>query len=332
MRGVTVGRTESPVDPNAGPIAQFALALRQLRRDAGDVTYRQLAEATHYSVPTLSRAAGGQSLPTLEVTLAFVRACGGDPADWETRWRATAAALTAADPAAAAAVAAATADSVADSNDGPAAPPAESGRPGEPAAPGASESSRAPWVRRRRWSLVAGAVAGVALVAIAVVLAGYGSGSAKAPPATPVAARSVVTTPSVDIEPFGSRQPIADDSDPQDAGCDDAETIAARRIDLPPPVIVGQIELRYSKQCGAAWARFAPYGPMQQYPDAMIIMDTIRPVDHRELPFAHKYANDYHWSNMLLVGPGCVVARVTIQQAGLDPVTVDTQCKSGPDK
>jgi len=36
------------------------------------------------------RRRGGDRLPSLAVTLAYVRACGGDTAEWETRWRAVA--------------------------------------------------------------------------------------------------------------------------------------------------------------------------------------------------------------------------------------------------
>ncbi|WP_110670090.1 hypothetical protein [Streptomyces tateyamensis] len=39
-----------------------------------------------FSASTLSDAAGGMRQPTLEVTLAYVGACGGDVAAWEERW------------------------------------------------------------------------------------------------------------------------------------------------------------------------------------------------------------------------------------------------------
>ncbi|MGO4431376.1 helix-turn-helix domain-containing protein, partial [Streptomyces sp. MCAF7] len=50
-------------------------------------TYRAMAQRTGYSITTLSQAAGGERLPTLPVALAYVRACGGDGAEWEARWR-----------------------------------------------------------------------------------------------------------------------------------------------------------------------------------------------------------------------------------------------------
>src|SRR5262249_56891616 len=48
------------------------------------------ARRGHCSVTTLAQAARGDSLPSLAVTLAYVRACGGDAAVWQTRWRAVA--------------------------------------------------------------------------------------------------------------------------------------------------------------------------------------------------------------------------------------------------
>ncbi|MFF9040136.1 helix-turn-helix domain-containing protein [Streptomyces sp. NPDC014892] len=81
------GRREVPVDPAAGPVQRFAFELRKLRAEAGGVTYRALAQRAGYSVTTLSQAAGGEQLPTLQVVLAYVRGCGGNAAQWEARWR-----------------------------------------------------------------------------------------------------------------------------------------------------------------------------------------------------------------------------------------------------
>ncbi|MEU5402877.1 hypothetical protein ABZ348_26675 [Streptomyces sp. NPDC005963] len=80
------GRRELPVDPQAGPVQEFAHALRRLRREAGQPTYRELSRQAGFSVTTLSLAASGRELPSLKVTLAYVRACGGDVGDWEARW------------------------------------------------------------------------------------------------------------------------------------------------------------------------------------------------------------------------------------------------------
>ncbi|MCK7627977.1 WD40 repeat domain-containing protein [Streptomyces sp. RS10V-4] len=88
--GDGMGRSEGPLDPSAGPVQRFAFDLRKLRQEAGGLTYRAMAQCTDYSVATLSRAAAGGQLPSLEVALAYVRACGADPEEWEPRWRAVA--------------------------------------------------------------------------------------------------------------------------------------------------------------------------------------------------------------------------------------------------
>nr|WP_158647299.1 hypothetical protein [Actinoplanes sp. ATCC 53533] len=79
-------RSERPLDPGDTPLVRLAGDLRGLRRKAGNPTYRELAERTHYSVSTLSGAAGGRKLPTLGVVLAYVTACDGDREEWERRW------------------------------------------------------------------------------------------------------------------------------------------------------------------------------------------------------------------------------------------------------
>ncbi|MGW0509268.1 nSTAND1 domain-containing NTPase [Streptomyces olivaceoviridis] len=89
------GRRENPVDPAAGPVARFAAELRKVRSEAGNPTYRVMAQRTGQGASTLSQAAAGDRLPTLPVVLAYVRACGGDPEQWETRWREVAAEVAA---------------------------------------------------------------------------------------------------------------------------------------------------------------------------------------------------------------------------------------------
>ena len=72
----------------------FARDLRALRAKA-DLDYPQMAEVSHYEMKTLAAAAGGLRLPTLPVAVAFVRACGGNVADWEERWQKIAEKITA---------------------------------------------------------------------------------------------------------------------------------------------------------------------------------------------------------------------------------------------
>ncbi|MFF9915217.1 ATP-binding protein [Streptomyces sp. NPDC013457] len=79
------GRPERPLDPQAGPLERFALGLRELRESAG-LTYMEMADVAHFAASTLSQAAAGHRLPTRPVLLAYVRACGADPAPWVERW------------------------------------------------------------------------------------------------------------------------------------------------------------------------------------------------------------------------------------------------------
>ncbi|EMD29221.1 NACHT and WD repeat domain-containing protein [Amycolatopsis azurea] len=86
-------RQERPLDQEDEVLSQFAAGLRRLRAHAGNPTYRELGRRAHYAASTLAEAAGGQKLPTLPVTLGYVRACGGDVAEWEQRWHEIATAL-----------------------------------------------------------------------------------------------------------------------------------------------------------------------------------------------------------------------------------------------
>ncbi|MFF4506583.1 protein kinase [Streptomyces sp. NPDC001401] len=65
----------------------FAQGLRELRAAAGSPPYRELARLAQYSHSALSDAAAGHRLPTLDVTLALVAACGGDVDVWRARWQ-----------------------------------------------------------------------------------------------------------------------------------------------------------------------------------------------------------------------------------------------------
>ncbi|GHH04958.1 hypothetical protein [Streptomyces lanatus] len=82
-----MGRPERPLDPTAGPVPRLAHELRELRKAAGSPSYRRMAETACFSATTLSQAAAGERLPSLAVVQGYVRACGGDPDEWEPRWR-----------------------------------------------------------------------------------------------------------------------------------------------------------------------------------------------------------------------------------------------------
>ncbi|MEV8092763.1 helix-turn-helix transcriptional regulator [Kitasatospora sp. NPDC085879] len=81
-----MARRPRPVDPADGPVQAFAHDLRLVRERAGNPTYRVLAERAGFGATTLSDAAGGVRLPSLEVTQAYVGACGGNVDEWTRRW------------------------------------------------------------------------------------------------------------------------------------------------------------------------------------------------------------------------------------------------------
>jgi len=81
-----MARKARPVDPDSGPLQAFAHDLRVLRESVGNPTYRALSRTAGFGATALGEAAGGVRLPSLDVTLAYVGACGGDSAIWEKRW------------------------------------------------------------------------------------------------------------------------------------------------------------------------------------------------------------------------------------------------------
>ncbi|KOX18505.1 hypothetical protein ADK67_36670 [Saccharothrix sp. NRRL B-16348] len=93
-----MARPEGPLRADSRDLGEFAADLRALRERAGSPTYRRLARDAHYSPAALSEAANGRKLPSLAVTLAYVRACGGDAVTWESRWRALAERVADANP------------------------------------------------------------------------------------------------------------------------------------------------------------------------------------------------------------------------------------------
>ncbi|GIM93613.1 hypothetical protein Ato02nite_054060 [Paractinoplanes toevensis] len=80
-------RQERPLESEDTPLLRFAGDLRRLRLRAGRLSYRELGKRTNYSAAALSEALSGRRLPSLAVTGAVVRACGGDIDEWTERWR-----------------------------------------------------------------------------------------------------------------------------------------------------------------------------------------------------------------------------------------------------
>jgi hypothetical protein len=81
----TMGRAQKPLERDGSPVREFAFWLRDLRKTSG-LTYEQLGKSAHYATSTVQEATAGRRLPTLRVTMAFVKACGGDPGQWRAYW------------------------------------------------------------------------------------------------------------------------------------------------------------------------------------------------------------------------------------------------------
>ncbi len=67
------------------PLEDFAGALRLLRQRAGQPTLRAMARRAFISASTLCRVERGTTVPTLDATLAYVRACEGDEGLWKAQ-------------------------------------------------------------------------------------------------------------------------------------------------------------------------------------------------------------------------------------------------------
>jgi hypothetical protein len=69
-------------------VSEFMTSLRELRRAAGDPSFRKMAQLSGcVSHTTLHEAATGARFPSWETTREFVKACGADPAPWQARWK-----------------------------------------------------------------------------------------------------------------------------------------------------------------------------------------------------------------------------------------------------
>jgi transcriptional regulator with XRE-family HTH domain len=80
-------RRPTPLRPDDGPQARFALALRRLRDQAGfdAKTIDAIAAENYIPRSTLYAAMRGERIPTVPVLAALVRAWNGDPQEWLVR-------------------------------------------------------------------------------------------------------------------------------------------------------------------------------------------------------------------------------------------------------
>jgi transcriptional regulator with XRE-family HTH domain len=79
-----MGRPEKDLSP-AGALGRLAQHLRLLRQQSS-LTYRDMAARTHLHASTLSRAAGGSTLPQWNTVMAYTWACGAETATSRRLW------------------------------------------------------------------------------------------------------------------------------------------------------------------------------------------------------------------------------------------------------
>ncbi|MFC8846289.1 MULTISPECIES: helix-turn-helix domain-containing protein [unclassified Micromonospora] len=318
-----MARAERPLDTDADPVQAFAAELRGLREQAGRPTYQALARRAHRSSSSLSEAAGGRKLPTLDTTLAYVRALGGDEAAWASRWRQVAAAAPGSAATGGSSAAVAGGPSAATTG-GPSAADEEAGPPVE------LFRSPVPADRSRRRLLLPAAGAGL-LLALVVGLVSLGWRSADRPPpaATPPAGAASPTSagPAPAVE-------VRDGADPKDAGCaaDPAVATVDSAAVLVDERVIGMVELRYSPACGASWPRFmpAPAGtPTVPRPARVVLTVTDGDAPARSRDFTIDYAGISAYGNLLTSTRSCVWAQVRITGEGWASPPGRTGCYRG---
>ncbi|MFV2021943.1 helix-turn-helix domain-containing protein [Micromonospora sp. LOL_023] len=275
------GRNADPV-PGSGTLTDFVADLARLRRDAGQPSLRKMAEKAHYSHTALSSVLSGTRLPSLELTLAFVRACGADEDVWRERWNRQSALLNGAAPTGAAA----------------------------PAVPTTATRPVPPRPRRPWWARLAavGVAAIVVLTIVAVAAPRFGG--------DPLG--SLARDGSVS-EPAGSPA-AADGSDPQEQRCH-LDAMSTHTVQIPdldtalPPY--GSLTLRFSPRCQAAWPLFVS---TERVPTGVTIrLSTTRPSDGAVTRFDYPFmvpSQVYSvYGNVLRVTGGCVTVGVEISSA-----------------
>jgi hypothetical protein len=78
---------ERSATARAEAIEEFAAVLAELRSSVGTPSFRAMAGRSRaISHTTLHEAVQGNRLPSWPTTVEFVKACGGDPADYRDRW------------------------------------------------------------------------------------------------------------------------------------------------------------------------------------------------------------------------------------------------------
>jgi hypothetical protein len=315
-----MGRPESQLSGTDPEVVKFADDLRQLRREAGSPSYRRMAAQAHYSASSLSQAANGRAIPSLAVTLGFVRACGGDADEWEQRWRQLS---------------------------GPAVE--------EPPTPPPARRKISRWA----WATAAGIAAAAVATYLVIVPAGPHKSAASAQAIAGQTGNAQTGNAqtgnaqtgngqsgngqgstgqgstgqgsngqAVAGQTTGQTDPVADGSDPTRAGCGPgAVTLASTRVHFPTDQLSGLVELRYSPQCHMAWGRFSPDSKWHPGPNTMVTVWTIRPADQATQSYTVEFGGESIIGNMLRTSGGCVAAEVSMARGPVNSPIATTGCQ-----
>ncbi|WP_422753926.1 DUF2690 domain-containing protein [Micromonospora sp. WMMD708] len=262
-----------------------------------------MSVTAHYSHTALAGVLSGTRLPSLELTLAFVRACGGDEAAWRARWHREAAL------------------------DRPGGPAPERPAPVGPAADGPSDESvsasppspprtAAPRTPVPRWALVAAAGLTVLVAGSVVPMIADRETRTNRPADRAVDASGPAPT---DAAAAGGT-PAPDGADPQEERCQ-VDAVSRETVPVPDPDPTrpnyGSLTLRYSPRCQAAWPLFVS---TERVPTgATIRLAATRPADGAssrfDYPFMIKSQVYSVFGNVLRTTKGCVSVTVDITAA-----------------
>ncbi|MFI9642767.1 DUF2690 domain-containing protein [Micromonospora sp. NPDC051925] len=272
---------------------EFVADLARLRCEAGQPSLRKMSATAHYSHTALANVLSGARLPSLELTMAFVRACGGDEETWRARWHQEAALIQGTHPAAL--------------RPGSAQTQPVSERPGSEQTLPERPAARQPAVPR--WALAATAGLTVLLAGSIVPLLADSESRPNGQPDHPAGA----STPAPTV-------PAADGADPQEERCQ-VDAVSAETVPVPDPdpkqPTYGSLTLRYSPRCRAAWPLFVS---TERVPTgATIRLSANRPADGAvsrfDYPFMVKRQVYSVFGNVLRTTEGCVSVTVDITAA-----------------
>ncbi|MET7419654.1 DUF2690 domain-containing protein [Dactylosporangium sp. NPDC005555] len=296
-------------------LTEFVADLAALRREAGQPSLRKMSGISHYSHTALSSVLSGARLPSQELTLAFVRACGGDDDAWRERWLRE--------------------HDLLHSRPAPPVPPAGrvtptgTGTEAEAETDAGDAGDAAPPARH---GLALGIGIAALVVAIVVAIAVVTGVFTAAPKSGSQAGSQSVSQAGSDATtgasaPPAGAQAVADGSDPQEQRC---QLDAVSPHTVPIPDAYGTLTLRYSPHCRAAWPLFVS---TERVPTgATVRLRARRPSDGAVSSFDYPYMVHPQvfsvFGNVLGTAQGCVSVsvEVTAPQNGAPLATAETPC------